>query len=284
VHKHWFPLCIALVCFGLFLTRMAGAERCAVWPAVFPANGDSVSPDTHLWVICAPYDETCEPLTLRDPSGALVPIVEVAQRRVQQGPSRRLIRYAPQNALPPGSYELSDRASHSLTFHVVSRASRPPRIPQLLEHRFTLQGSNEDRAASSSHEARLAQFVLAADDGLIVADMGEPNDDPLDVVSNGFIRRAPGRYDFWFGWGFCHLTFPEADYCTRTRVRFGTLSGGGAFSGWSPWHAVDFPGPDCVARAARLQRRRLERWGLATFAVMASGGALWLLRRRRSLV
>ena len=170
-----------------------------------------------------------------------------------------------------------------MTFRVVSGAAIPPRVPTVLGYQFTLQGSKEGTAEPSSRPARFAQFTLAADDGLLVTDIGDANDDPLEVVSDGFARRAPGQYTFLLGWGACRSTLPEADYCTRTRARFGTLSGEGTFSGWTPWQTVDFPGSDCVARVAREKRERLERWGLGALGVaVASGGALWLLRRRRS--
>jgi hypothetical protein len=285
--RRWGSLGVVLAGASLLLARTASAERCAIWPAVFPADGEAVSPNTHLWVVCAAYENACEPLTLRDASGTLIPLVEVEQRRILDGPPRRLIRYAPRAELAPGSYELTDRSRSSLTFRVVSGRAMPPRVPTVLEYQFTLRGAKEGRQDGaeepSSRPARFAQFTLAADDGLLVADVGEANDDPLDVVSDGFARRGAGQYTFLLGWGACRSTLPEADYCTRTRARFGTLSGEGTFSGWTPWQAVDFPGPDCVARAARERRERLGRWGVGALGVAAAfGGAIWLLRRRRS--
>jgi hypothetical protein len=275
---------VALACATPLLSGRASAERCAIWPAVFPANGDTVAPNTHLWIVCALSEEPCEPLTLRDANGALVPLVQVEQRRSAEGPSRRLLRYAPRAKLAPGSYELTNRASRSLTFRVAPGGDATPQVPKLLEYRFNLQGPSEDRVDPSSAEERIAQFVLAAPDGLLLADVGEANDDPLGVVSDGFTHVAPGRYIYWLGWGACRSTLPEADYCTRTRVRFGTLSGAGTFSGWTAWQAVEFPGSDCAVRARGEQLRRLQRWGVTALVVAAaSGGVLWFARRRRSL-
>jgi hypothetical protein len=136
--------------------------------------------------------------------------------------------------------------------------------------------------ALSSRLAQQRRCPALRDIGLIIADIGDATDDPLQLVSDDVIEPARGEYHFWLGRSKCHLTWPDVDACLHTRVRFGTLSGEGTFSGWTRWIDLDFPGADCAERAWRAERDRMRVVVAASvLGVLSAGAALWRFRRRR---
>jgi MYXO-CTERM domain-containing protein len=275
---------------GLLLgAQLLGADafaRCQPPSGTFPRGGDTVSPNTFIWAFCAPGGP-CKRPTLRRIGGAELALHPVEARDIGPGPRLQLVRYAAQAPLEPGDYEVTQPRRGSVQFRVVAAPPAPPRVPAAEFLHFEIHDGpkpgDDTPAGEDSSADHSAAFVIDGDSGMLVADVGDPDEDPLDSIS-GFFRSGPTtRQYFWLGWGECYSTLPRAAECTRSRVRFGTLSNEGVFSGWTKWLSVEFPGADCDARAREADDA--ERQKLYTFVGAVAGlglGLVALARRRRT--
>jgi len=164
-------------------------------------------------------------------------------------------RYRPVTPLDPGTYRLRLVAPpNPLKVHnlrdIIFRIRRgnepkPPALPRVLRSSYFMR-DRTPRDLDSPWAAEVepsgpwksARFELRIGNAMLVADFGRADVDPLDNLI-----LAPARPDgvHTFQLGVPGYGLPDADYCTRSRVRFGALSAAGRFSGWTAWYAVNFP-------------------------------------------
>jgi hypothetical protein len=95
-------------------------------------------------------------------------------------------------------------------------------------------------------------------------------------------------HHFWLGNSQCSSNLAETN-CLHTRVRFGAPSGAGAFSGWTSWQEVNFPGEHCPPAVVDrpVAAPRVSSWQAlwlpATIAALALGAiAVQCILRGRS--
>lgn len=141
------------------------------------------------------------------------------------------LRYEASEPLPVGNYvlQLED-------FQLPVRAVADTGPPQLPAVRLTGYQMGE----SAWGPVRSAHFQIEGVNGTLVADAGDPDEDPMrNVQSSGQVDVA--SFTFGLGVDLCTTSLAEADYGVTTRVRFGTLAPNGDFSGWTEWVDVDYP-------------------------------------------
>ena len=266
--------------FSLSAEEVRGNE-CWAPSTLFPNEGALVSPQTRVWAICPVYKAPCAPPELRPRSGAPLELDVLQQRGIGPGGRTIVLQYGPRTALTPGEYELSQWHRPSLRFRVIESVAQRPRVPTVTLRGFTMAGSPDQHAEERGNYERSADFLVQGDPGLPVAEIGEGEKDPLYGLSEDFRAGAAGEYFFAVGWGQCFSTLAGADDCTKTRVRFGTLSGEGEFSGWSEWIGVQFPGTGCEAKSVDARRKAIFGWTVAGAAVCSVllGGYLRFRRR-----
>jgi hypothetical protein len=155
-----------------------------------------------------------------------------------------LQRHAPVQKLEPGVYWLSFPAGIR---------GRPDVVRRAIETSFTVEAGIDlpvpmpelrgFRWAEAS-----AVFELWLPKGMLVADFGDEDEDPMESIQLQGPR--DGLYRFRLGSSACSSNL-QVTGCMRSRVRFGALSGAGKFSGWTGSFDVQFPGQNCTAAMGR---------------------------------
>jgi hypothetical protein len=284
-------LAFAIACSLGCYAREALAMICSDGSRFYPYSGAVVGTDAQIWWT-APIGSGLP--HLERAAGGEVKLVRVELREInhQWWGHRPLQRYSPVMPLEPGEYWLSFQpqasasgrvaermlADRGTPFRVVS-GSEEERVP-LPEQRglrfFTGRADSGDPGSAT----QIATFELSLALGVLVADFGDADDDPLESLY--FERRRNGtQLEFLLGSGFCDSNLLTAP-CMHTRVRFGALSASGRFSGWTPWSELDFPGEHCPSPAipgvAPPRGRSLVLWGALSAAAALVAG--WFVRRR----
>jgi hypothetical protein len=88
---------------------------------------------------------------------------------------------------------------------------------------------------------RLARFELEGVNGSLVADVGDPERDPMENLQYTWQDASMVDLEFGLGVDLCSTSFAEADYDVKTTVRFGTMAPNGDFSGFGEWLEVRYP-------------------------------------------
>ncbi|MEO8181975.1 MAG: hypothetical protein ABI895_24335 [Deltaproteobacteria bacterium] len=246
------------------MTLLFGTESVALGSApsrweltsgAYPSAGAILFQDAELWLR---RGEGTRVPHLQRRGGAEIPLTLVSRHALSDERSDRgppIERYRPIAPLKAGTYVLrlvsppiQRRVLRPLEITFAVRRGRevkPPALPQLLRSSYHVHDATPALATSmwgSEVEplgpVRQAQFEVRIGEGMLVADFGRADDDPLDNL----LLDPPdpsGVHVFELGspgYGLSH-----ADRCTRSRVRFGVLSAAGQFSGWTTWQAVRFP-------------------------------------------
>jgi hypothetical protein len=208
------------------------------WPFRAPAGSD-------IWQLCA--SAACEPPQL-EVAGVELALSEVDRRAATQlgtewGDGKWLVRYRPSEALAPGVDNYLNPATGGQPFEVVSDEEGPPGPPPRL-----LGIAYEDHVFTGTGYTPLAaSFYLELDDRMLVVDVGEPDEDPLqnlvfeDTFTVPFETTNPGALLYRLGTTECLSTFLEAAPGVTTQARFAFIDGRGRFSGWTGFYAVEFP-------------------------------------------
>lgn len=159
-------------------------------------------------------------------------------------PRLRVFRFVPSQPLVVGdTYELALRdvdghiASTRSSVVIVDAATTPPPLPVVTELSY-LQTFGFSRAI------RLAFFRFEQVSGLLVADVGEPDEDPWQNISLRFTEQSDQGFYFRLGIDECHANLWQADLGVETKVRFGQLDAAGRFSGWTASYQVSYPDMD----------------------------------------
>jgi hypothetical protein len=129
-------------------------------------------------------------------------------------------------------------------FRVVGGAEQAPiPLPEQRGLNFLL-GPSDSGAGGVGSTGVLASFELSLAQGMLVADFGDADDDPIESLYFEPSRKGD-RVVFLLGSGTCESNLRAAP-CAHTRVRFGALSASGRFSGWTPSSEIEFPGENCA--------------------------------------
>jgi len=269
----------------------ARADSCVEPFHFFPREGAIVSPDTQIWFFAEIGSGVPR---IRREDGREVRAVPFDRRDVNHvWWGRRLLQwYAPVQELEPGAYWLSFQQSVNIrsefarrspietSFTVVAGTHLPVPRPELRGFRWV------PRALRSTLPSHLAVFDLWPPQNMLVADFGDADEDPLESLL--LDDPQDGLHHFWLGNSQCSSNLAETN-CLHTRVRFGALSGAGAFSGWTSWREVNFPGEQCppaVVDKPVTAPRVSSWWALwlpASIAALALGAiAVQWIRRGRS--
>jgi hypothetical protein len=156
-------------------------------------------------------------------------------------PTLEVFRFVPVIPLVVGdTYELALRgidgtvASAVTSFVVVEASATPPPLPVVNALEY-VQAPGFERAV------RVATFRLEQVSGILVADVGEPEESPWQNVSLRFTDRDEQGVFYRLGIDDCDANFWQADLGVTTKVRFGQLDAAGRFSGWTPDYLVSYP-------------------------------------------
>jgi hypothetical protein len=229
---------LVLASFGIGSPAARG-DMCMEGRRYFPYQGAVVSPDAQLWF----FGEIGSGLPqLRREDGSPIRLVASERREVNhEWWGRRLVqRHAPVQPLEPGVYWLSFQSSIS---------GRPDIVRRPIETSFTVDaGTHSSVPMPELRGVRwagtLAVFELWLSQGMLVADFGDADEEPLESLQLEGPR--DGLHVFKLGSSVCGSNLQVTD-CLRTRVRFGALSAAASFSGWTAWQEVQFPGTSCAA-------------------------------------
>jgi hypothetical protein len=159
-------------------------------------------------------------------------------------PRLRVLRFRALQPLVVGdTYQFALRdvdgsvASKSSSVVVVEAASTPPPLPVVTDLSYL-------QTFGFSQAIRLAFFRLEHVSGLLVADVGEPDEDPWRNISPRFSEHSEHGFYFRLGVDECDANFRQADLGVETTVRFGQLDAAGRFSGWTSQYLVSYPAAD----------------------------------------
>lgn len=188
-----------------------------------------------LLVSCSLCDEADEPASAitgldaqtNAPNSAVTFEVEEVERvtRVEGGVS---IRYRVTEPPTEGRYVLqSGDAYVSLS---VEPDRGPPAVPEV-----QLAGYEMGSSVRSAH------FYISGVNGMLVADVGQADENPMQNLQPARQPVSAGEFVFFLGTDVCLTTFGAADFGLETQVRFGTLAPSGDFSGWTDWVEVRYP-------------------------------------------
>lgn len=205
----------------------------------YPMGPATIAADEHVVVLCNPtYGPPCTIAPWYDQDEAEVELLEVDRRTIGNPgyPDRplTLVRYRPQDGFQPDvTYHQIGGGDLNVIGSTQASVPRPPRIRAL----------SFEMGSGFSGPVYVAAFDLDPHDGMLVADVGEPDDDPWQSVTFDDIPwDATGTVlQYRLGIDWCMRTFAAADWGVQTQVRFGTLDGQGRFSGWTQTYEVAFP-------------------------------------------
>lgn len=157
-------------------------------------------------------------------------------------PQMQVIRFVPSTPLIIGeTYDFAiARLDTDLPRYVLSSVSvvdvadEPPPLPVVRAVDYTVQ-------QGFAGPIRGARFELEPIEGLLVADVAEPDEDPWQSISLGFVNQTSDALGYSLGRFACASNFYPADLGVTTAIRFGQLDPGGRFSGWGPTYLVSYP-------------------------------------------
>lgn len=173
-----------------------------------------------------PLDQA--PAELIASNGSGVPLTEVARVALAEGGFSAMYNAA--TPLEPGlEYGLQ---SGPFTTQVEMEAAELPQLP-------TVELIGYQMGDSGWGPVREALFKISGAHGVLVADEGEQDDDPMQNSRGATVGRT--EFTFSLGQGLCVTTLKAADFGLETRVRFGVLSPSGEFSGWTEWFELSYP-------------------------------------------
>jgi hypothetical protein len=221
-----------------------------VLPRLLPADS--------LFVVECPVDPArpcLQPsLTLR---GQEVALIEIDRRPVlgegalSGAPAMERVRYAPSSRLSVGeTYDVAavrsvgERSAYWVgSVSVVDAGGDPPPLP-------VLRGLEYTSRQGFSGPVRAAGFAFDPIPGMLIADVGEPDEDPWQNVALFFAGQSADRQSHWLSYSLgvrdCYSNFPQADLGVTTQVRFGQMDAAGRFSGWTPFYVVSYPAVESV--------------------------------------
>jgi hypothetical protein len=239
------PSLLALACATTTLAAAlpAHALTCGkVAPGGYYPTGDAtIAADEDVVLLCNLMSgpPCTAPAPWLDPDGVEVELLEVHRRTVDNlaDPDRpmTLVRYRPRDGFQPGvTYRQMGGGDLQITESAQAEAPLPPRIRSL----------SYEVGPGFSGLVFVAAFDLDPHDGMLVADVGEPDDDPWQSVTFEDVPRDVTDntvLQYRLGIDQCMSTFAAADYGVHTQVRFGTLDGHGRFSGWTRTYEVAYP-------------------------------------------
>lgn len=229
--RNWVVVGSRVACATAAVTAILGvAEDANALSCAVPGGG--ISRGTDILVHCPLCAAQGAPATVATVWNGTLGIAVKEVARVEMANGGLAFRYLANEDLAGESYTL-DGSLQSLS----TQPSPHDGVPDVPVATLTGYGMDDGVWGSS----RLAYFALEGVTGMLVADEGEPDEDPMSNLVDTY--QAPDETSFTFGLGFgpCGGSLPSAELGVETRVRFGAMAPNGDFSGWTAWLDLAYP-------------------------------------------